>query len=351
MDETTLTRTLQELAANPPLHPSPSADLRRRAARLRRSRRTGAAGLAAVLVVVALGTVQLASSDRSMTAGLIGPEDWRVGLTQDANPNHATSEALAMASSGAPSLGVYWQGRRLCRIEIGTGGATGPSQCFGAISRAPDPITLAGSDAAHTSAVIAVAPAVALVRVLRSDGTSVDVKPVTGRGFRYPAATMSGDVVDFRAMDAGGHQIGLPVPGPGVVQLRQVESTFTCGSTVPTGSKLVGSGADLRTCYGLATRATTLVGVLADAMYDPSQGWSVQITVAAGDMGTLQQLTQRVAAAAAPRNQLAFVQSSHVLSVAKVTAAIAGPTLVVSGDSDHEITKSEADLLATLLRG
>jgi hypothetical protein len=348
MDETTLTRTLQELAANPPLHPSPSADLRRRAVRLRRSRRTGAAGLAAVVALAAF-TMQ---AQRVGGPGILGHStqpSWAKELTDPNNPNRATTGYVGLSRQSGGEYLVYWQGRHLCFQTTARPGISTDSECASIAPSKTATMTVAniGTDAVFVS----VAPGVAYVDVRHPDGSDEGLNPNSADGFPYRVVVAQGQVLSLRAMDSNDKQIGRTLAGPAAPQLRQVLATFDCSDNTRTGFDVTLPDADTpKTCYGLASAAMTLVPKSAQAAYDSTQGWLIQMTLDDQDRDTFGQLTQRVTTQQQPKNQLAIVFDGKVVSAPVIQQAITGGQFQISGGSKG-FTEDEARNLAADLSG
>jgi hypothetical protein len=354
MDETTLTLTLRELAADPVLHPSPSADARRRARRLRRHRRTGAAGAVVVLALGGFGGVRLSSGSQGQ--GAAGPppaENWRVGLTQEGNPNHETTTAVLMPRTAGPEWAVYWQDAHLCWIQINVANqSSAGSECRGAVTTPPAPLQVTQDLTLPDAVLLAVSPEVATIRATRLDGSHIDVKPVTGPGFPYPAAVVDGRAVSLRALDAAGKQIGDAVPGADALQLRQVLTTFRCAAP-PSGVTALSAPYvnDPTSCADLSATAMAIVPKAVEALYDSTQGYVIQLSFNAKDAVAFGQLTQRLTDEKAPKNQLAMVLDGKVLSAPTIEEAILGGTAQITAGTDTPWTQAYADQLAAQLRG
>ncbi len=351
MDETTLTRTLQDLAANPPLHPSPSADARRRASRLRRNRRTGAAGLAVVVAAGTVGMLQLGSRQEHSSPANSGTLAWTAALNDPANPNHATTGSVIVmdASTGNPTV-AYWQGQHLCAAKF-EGGHLGASTCAGSAPSATEALTLqtfGGFGGPETWA--SVRHDVTAVQVTRPDGTSVSLTPLTAGGFPYAVVATTGKVLSLRGVDRNGRQVGAVVVGGDVLQLRPVLADLACADGTPSGFDAVLPAADdPARCYGLAPAALTPVPKSADAQDDSNEGWVLQVALSDRDAATFGALTQRITSQPAPKNQLALVLDGKVLNAPTIQQAIMGGVFQISGGATP-FTQQQAEALATRLR-
>jgi hypothetical protein len=347
MDEATLTRTLRSIAADAPLHPAPSADARRRASRLRRNRRTGAAGLAVVVALAVVGTVALQPTERSNVAS-IAPS-WAKQLTDPDNPNHATTGYVGLSRQSGGQYLVYWQGSHLCFQTSAGPGISTDSQCASVTPSKAAPMTVAniGSNAMFVS----VAPGVALVVVRHPDGSSEGLSPNSADGFPDRVVVAQGQVLSLRAMDSNDKQIGRTLAGPAAPQLRQVLGTFDCSPTGQTGFDLIAPAlADPKSCYGLAPIAMTFVPKSAQALDEPTLGWTIEVTLDAQDQGAFGQLTQRVTTQPQPKNQLAIVFDGKVLSAPTIEQAITGGEFQINGGATA-FTEDQARTLAGDLVG
>jgi hypothetical protein len=348
MDETTLTRTLRSLAAETPLHPAPSADVRRRASRLRRNRRTGAAGLAVIVGLGVLGTVELRPNTKS--GGTLSPAlSWVKELSDPQNPNHATTGYVGLSRQSGGQYLVYWQGRHLCFQTSAGLGISLHSECASVTPSKAAPMTVAniGSDAVFVS----VAPDVALVEARHPDGSAEGLSPNSADGFPYRVVVAQGQVLSLRAMDSNDKQIGRTLAGPAAPQLRQVLGTVDCSDTNQTGFDLILPQLDTaKTCFGLAPTAMTLLPKSAQAIEDATQGWTIQITLDDQDRSAFGQLTQRVTTQQQPRNQLAIVFDGKVLSAPVIQQSITGGQFQITGGS-KAFTADEARTLAAELAG
>jgi hypothetical protein len=347
MDEATLTQTLRSIAADAPLHPAPSADARRRASRLRRNRRSGAAGLAVVVALALVGTVELRPTDKSNVAS-IAPS-WVSQLTDPDNPNHSTTGYIGISRANGGEWIVYWQGGHLCFQTTARPDIATHSECASVSPSKTAPMTVAniGSDAMFVS----VAPGVALVEVRHPDGSGNGLSPNSADGFPYRVVVAQGQVVSLRAMDSNHKQIGPALAGSAAPQLRPVLGTFDCSDTSQTGFDLIAPQLDdPKSCYGLAPIAMTFVPKSAQALDDPALGWTIQIRLDAQDQATLGQLTQRATTQPAPRNQLAIVFDGKVLSAPTIEAANTGGVLRIFRGATP-FTEDQARTLAIDLGG
>ena len=353
MDETTLTRTLRDLASGAPVHTAPAADARRLAGKLQRRRRTGAA---AVVVILALGVFGVA---RSTTAGhqeLSGPapaENWQVGLTEEGNPNHETAKPVLMPRSDGPEWAVYWQGTRPCWIQVNvTNQSSAGSECFKAVTTAPQPLAVVGSTTLPSAIQVVTDAQVATVRATLVGGGRVDVKPVTGSGFPYPSAVLDGKVVSVRALDATGKQIGDPAPGAYALQIRQVLNTYPCASPPTKLTLLVPDANDPTSCYDLSATPLSVAPRTVRATEDPALGNVVELTLNDSDSVAFGRLTQAALAAPEPTNQLAFVLGDKVLDAPTIQQAILNGELdIFSAGNEMPWTEAYTKQLAAELGG
>ncbi|MDX6258198.1 MAG: preprotein translocase subunit SecD [Frankiales bacterium] len=349
MDETTLTRTLRELASNPPLHPSPSADARRRASRLRRHRRTAAAGLVAIAAIGAFGVLQLQIGRESTTSTSSTSPSWRTNLTDPNNPNHATTGYIGLSRASGGQYVVYWQGRHLCFETAGGHSASTQSECSSVTPSAGTPMTVAniGADAMFVS----VAPDVAYVDVRHPDGSGEGLSPSSADGFPYGVVVAQGKVMSLRARDKNGKQVGEAVAGPDALQIRQVLATFACSDPSRAGFDLtLPQAEDPKTCYGLAPIWMNFVPKLVQSVDDSARGWVVQVSLNAHDRTAFGQLTQRVATQSQPKNQLAIVLDGKLLSAAIIEQDITDGQFVVTGGT-KAFDEQQAGYLAGEMSG
>lgn len=343
MDQTTLTQTLRSLAADAPLHPSPSADARRRAARLRRRHRTVAAGLVAVAALGTFGTLGVVHLEAGHPAAESSGGAELQSLKQLAdpsNPNHATTGSVAVPRISGGRYFVYWQGKHVCFLLHTV------SECASVAPGAGVPLTLAnvGQDATFAS----VAANVASVRVAHPDGTAVTTTPVAATGFPYRVVVAQGKVMSLRALDKAGKQIGDPVAGPDALKLQQVTAMAPC--TQATFGTAVKDTAGT-TCYQLAPVSMNIVPKSVDALDDATQGWLIQVALDDSDAAVFGRLTSRLATQGAPGNQLAIVLDGRVLSAPTIQEGINGGLFQITGGVDTAYTEQVADALAAQLRG
>jgi preprotein translocase subunit SecD len=347
MDETTLTRTLHQLAANPPLHPSPSADARRRAVRLRRRRRTAASGLVAVVALGVLGTLQLRIGQEQASSAGRTPA-WLTSLTDPNNPNHATTGYLGLSRASGGQYLLYWQGKHLC-FETQTAPDLIDSECASVTPSAAAPMTVAniGADAMFVS----VAPDVAIVDVTRPDGTAEALSPYSAESFPFRVVVAQGKVMSLRAKDKHGKQMGVAVAGPEAPQIRRVVATFDCSDTSQTGFDLRLSVTDSpKACYGLAPVSMSFVPKSAQAVPGQSPGWLVEVTLDERDRIVFGRITQTVTAQVEPKNQLAIVLDGKLLSVVVIKQAILGGMFEITGGTTG-FDQQQAGHLASQMRG
>ena len=368
MDETTLTRTLLDLAADAPLHPEPSADARRRASKLRRARRTVAAGLVAVVAIAVVGGVELEPAAKSRGASTA--TSWVKELTDPHNPNHATTGYIGVPRAAGGQWIVYWQGHRLCYEAVAASGVTLGSDCSVPVST---PTSIAPAMATESNGgnrtlgaddgggFYAVAPGVTIVGVSSLPaatvafpaGVTIPVQagdgvlaPVEEADFPAHVVVAEGTVLSLHVEGEHGQQVGAAIPGPAAPQLRQVLATFDCPGTGMTGFDLiVPDRGDPKTCYGLAPAAMTFVPKSAEAIDDATQGWLVQITMNDRDAATFGSLTQRITVQTPPMDQLAFVFDGKVQSAPTFQSAITGGVFQITGGTGG-ITKLQAQELA-----
>lgn len=358
MDETTLTSTLHDLAAGAPLHSSPSTDARRRAARLRRRRRTGAAGLCLVLAF-GLGWTALHLPGPSRHAAVGGtinePENWRVGLGERGNPNYSTSDEVVVPGANAPHEALYWQNDKLCLIDIHPDQSSAGSSCFsapgrnlGLISLYPQPTSFAGPVLPEQT-LFTTAADVSRVRITRSDGTVEDVPTITATGFRARAGVVDGSVVSLRAINSAGDAFGDAIAGPDAVAIRQVERTTDCGKgAIPTGEV---QGRDSDTCFVLAPGGLTVAPTTAVAQDPAGLGWEVQVSLAGSDVAAFDRLTEVATTARPPTNRLAFVLHDSVVSDPTIQAPLGHGTFAITYGIGAGLTKRTAEQLAAELMG
>jgi hypothetical protein len=345
MDEATLTRTLQSLAAGAPLHPAPSADAKRRASRLRRNRRTGAAGLVAVVALAVVTTVTVQPNDRSGANS--STPSWVQQLSDPTNPNHSTTGYIGISRAAGGEWVVYWQGRRLCYEVIGVSALAGRSECSSPVPTTAT-ITQANIGAGSGGLFFAVSKAVARVDsttvsvaiVPAQDGKNITVRsgnhtpqsPLGQADFPASVVVAEGKVISLRAMDKAGQQIGATMVGPAAPQLRQVLGTFSCTDTSQTGFDLILPQLDQpKSCYGLGPAAMTFVPKAARAVNDATLGWLVQIALDNRDRTAFAQLTRRLVSENEPKNQLAIVFDGKVLSAPTIEESIANGVFDITG--------------------
>ncbi|BEP12100.1 hypothetical protein acdb102_04110 [Acidothermaceae bacterium B102] len=351
MDQTALTTTLRELAADAALHTAPAADARRRAARLQRRRRTGAVGLAAV-VALGAGSLFWRTSDHGGGATPAASRlQWQQQLNDPTDPNKATTSALivADAATGKSNTVAYWHEQRLCVGNL-QGAHLSTSSCSGVNPATSRPLTVAALGRPEVWA--SVRADVASVRASQPDGTSTTLTPFSATGFPYRVVMSVAKVMGLHAIDKDGNQIGATVAGPDALQMRQVMYEGTCSAINlgnpenPVFKNL--SGAD---CYQLSEPHMTLVPKDAVASYDPTQGYIVTVDLTEPDRVTFGRLTQMATVQTAPHNQLAMVLDGKVLSAPTIQEAILGGVFQISAGSDPAWTQAYADQLAAQLRG
>lgn len=374
MDEITLARTLHQLAANPPLHPAPSADARRRASRLRRTRRTGAAGLAAVVAIGVVGAVVLQPAAKPGVASTT--PSWIKQLSDPHNPNRATTGYVGISRADGGQWIVYWQGQRLCYQIVRAGGVALGSHCSAPMPTPTSMTAAIGTQFGSGSHILgsadgglfyAVAPAVTSVQlhslplptIFHQDGKDVrgyssdeaGLSPVGASDFPARVVVAEGTIVSLRAHGRDGQQIGATLPGPAAPQLRQVLGVFSCSDTNQTGYDVVlPQRDDAKTCYGLGPVAMILMPKSADAVDDASQGWLVQVSLPDQDAAGFGTLTQRITGEPQPKNELAIVLEGKVVSAPTVQQAITGGQLQITG-GDKGFSQQDAQLIAGEISG
>jgi hypothetical protein len=349
MDETTLTRTLRDLAANPTLHTAPAADARHRALRLQRRRRTEAGALALVAIVATAAVVRPWGGSAGPSTTASGGDAALTRLIHDPeNPNHATTDYALLPTGGGREVALYWQHDQLCLQTVGGAASASRSECSSFVRDAARPLTVANIGEREGVMVLTLGKNVTRVRIARPDGSHTDLAPVTADGFPQDAALVTGKVASATAYNADGAQLGAKVIGPDAPQLtiQQVQQALPCAGQPPVAGQV--KSADGAECYVLEHAALTIHPKAAEAQYDSTQGYLVQVSLNEQDRIAFGALTTRVVPLAAPLNQLAIVLNGVVLSAPTVQTAIDGGFFQITGGATP-FSKADVDKLTAEL--
>ena len=340
MDETTLTRTLRSLAADPPLHTAPAADARHRAHRLQRSRRTGAAGLA-VIAIAAIVLVARPLAGSTTSGGTVP-----TGLTDPNNPYRPTTAVVMVDRGQQLKYAIYWHDTSLCEALVDNG-QEGGSHCAPGLDR-PDPVAINRLDSPDYS-FVSITGAVSKVVARLANGSAEALPIVDGEGWPARVATVPGPVVDVRAYDAIGTQLGTPAFGDsGLLTIRPVTSEAPCDPAVPMVAGELKDRAGTF-CYLLDPIALTIHPKSVAAVHDDTQGYLVQVNLDDTDTRAFGVLTAKVTTLTEPMNQLAIVLDGVVLSAPAIQSAIDGGTFQITGGQGTAYTKVDVDKLVTEL--